>query len=287
MGDGQEALRCARCSTVIPIQKGIPRFVNSDGYAASFSFEWNRFRTTQLDSISGLAESEERFKQNLDMPIESLRGKLVLDAGVGCGRFAEVALRAGAQVVGIDLSYAVDAAACNLKGWDGITLFQADLLQLPFKEESFDFIYSLGVLHHAPDPKGGFLKLIRLLKPGGKISITLYAGYNKVYVRSTEWWRRLTTRLPVRVVMGISSLAVPLYYLYRIPGLGLVGEAIFPISMHPKATWRVLDTLDCYTPRYQSYHTHPEVFRWFEEAGLINIKVLEPGVSFIAARPIV
>lgn len=283
---GGGPLTCQGCAQQVPVRNGIPRFVGSDGYVNNFSFEWNRFRRTQLDSASGLLESEERFKQSLDAPLHSLRGKLILDAGCGSGRFAEVALQAGATVVGVDLSFAVDAARQNLKSWENLSLVQADILHLPLREGSFDFIYSLGVLHHTPSPKAGFLNLVRLLKPGGKISVTLYAGYNKVYIRSAEWWRRLTTKLPMRVALWLSYLAVPLYYFYRIPGVGLVGQLIFPISMHPKPAWRVLDTLDCYTPRYQSYHTHAEVFRWFEEAGLTNIKVLEPGVSLIATKPI-
>lgn len=282
-GNGQ--LMCQDCKRHVPIHNDIPRFVGSDGYVNNFSFEWHRFRRTQLDSASGLFESRRRFEQSLDGPLSHLQGKLILDAGCGSGRFAEVALQAGGRVVGVDLSFAVDAARQNLKSWKNFSLLQADILNLPLKQGSFDFIYSLGVLHHTPNPKAGFLNLVQLLKPDGKISITLYSGYNKVYIRSTEWWRRVTTRLPSRVVLGLSSLAVPLYYLYRIPIVGWMGQAVFPISMHPKAAWRVLDTFDCYTPKYQFYHTHPEVFRWFEEAGLINIKVLEPGISLIGTKP--
>ena len=285
MTNGVGQLICSECKKTTPIRRGIPRFAATDSYTASFSDEWNRFRTTQLDSHNRSGESEERFRQSWDEPLEHLRGKRVLDGGCGMGRFAEVALRHGAHVVGVDLSYAIDAARENLKSWQPLDLLQADLLSLPLKPASFDFIYSLGVLHHTPDPKQGLLNLVRLLKPSGKISITLYAGYNRVYMRSAERWRRLTTRLPRRAVYLLSTLAVPLYYLYRLPLIGAVGQGIFPISMHPKAAWRVLDTFDCYTPRYQSYHTHFEVFRWFQEAGLKEIRVLEPGISMQGTKP--
>jgi hypothetical protein len=67
--------------------------------------------------------------------------------------------------------------------------------------------------------------------------------------------------------------------------LGLGFQALWPISMHRDRQWRVLDTFDCYSPRYQSYHTHPEVFDWFAAAGLTDVAVLKPGISFIGRRP--
>lgn len=280
----EAGLLCTGCGHGIPIVRGIPRFIASDDYASSFSFEWNRFATTQLDTARGWRLSEERFRQSLDFPLEDLKGKVVLDAGCGMGRFAEVVARYGGTVVGVDLSYAVDAAAKNLNRWDHAHVVQADLRALPLRKDSFDLIYSLGVLHHTPDPRQTFNALLPYLKPGGKISITLYSGYNRVYVASTNFWRRFTTRLPKQWVYYLSHLAVPFYYLYRIPVLGLFGKALWPICMDPDPEWRVLDTFDCYTPRYQYFYTHPQAYQWFREAGLINIGVLEPGISFIGTR---
>jgi SAM-dependent methyltransferase len=285
VGNGSTALVCQGCRQGVAVRGGIPRFVLSDQYVTSFSMEWNTFQTTQLDSQTGRPESAQRLQQSLDVPLEWLRGKLVLDAGCGAGRFAEVALRAGARVVGVDLSYAIDAAAQNVQRWEAVDLIQADLLRLPLKPASFDLVMSLGVLHHTPNPRQAFGQLLRLVKPGGKITITVYSGYNKVYVRSTELWRRLTTRLPLKWVYYLSHLAIPLYHGYRLPVIGLIGKAVWPISLHPDPQWRLLDTFDCYTPRYQSFHTPHEVYRWFQEAGLKDIAVLEPAISFIGTVP--
>jgi SAM-dependent methyltransferase len=239
-----------------------------------------------LDSARRWFESEERLGQSLDFPLEDLKELLILDAGCGMGRFAEVAAKYGGIVVTADLSYAVDVAARNLTPWqDTVHCLQADVRASPFGESTFDLIYSLGVLHHTPDPRNAFLSLVPLLKPGGKITVTLYSGYNKVYVTSTNFWRRLTTRLPRRLVYYLAQWAIPAHYLYRIPLIGLLGRLIFPISHHRDREWRVLDTFDCYTPTYQSYHTHPEVFGWFKDAGLNDIAVLEPGISFIGTKP--
>lgn len=277
-------LGCNGCGRAYPVVGGIPRFVPANNYASSFSFEWNRFRTTQLDSVNHRGESESRFQESLDFPLKGFRGMQVLDAGCGMGRFAEVALKYGAMVVGMDLSLAVDAAAENLRTHPDAHFVQADLFAPPFREETFDLIYSLGVLHHTPDPRRAFLELVRLLKKGGKISVTLYSAYNKVYVHSTNFWRRILRRLPVPMLYRFSHLAIPYYYLCRVPLFGLVFQGFFPISMHPDWECRVLDTFDCYSPTYQSYHTHHEVFGWFKKAGLTEVTVLEPGVSFIGTR---
>jgi len=143
-------LSCNGCRRTYPIVRGIPRFVSTDNYASSFSFEWNRFRTTQLDSVNHRGESESRFQASLDFPLDRLRGMLVLDAGCGMGRFAEVALKYEAKVIGMDLSSAVEAASENLGTHLDAYFIQADLFAPPFREGTFDLVYSLGVLHHTP-----------------------------------------------------------------------------------------------------------------------------------------
>ena len=101
--------RCADCRTAVPIVRGILRFVTSDAYAASFSFEWNIHSKTQLDSATS-RESEETFRAKTGLTPEDVAGRLVLDVGCGMGRFADVVSRWGGRVVGIDLSLAVEAA---------------------------------------------------------------------------------------------------------------------------------------------------------------------------------
>ena len=279
-------LACTSCSAEFPIERSIPRFVPSDSYVRSFSFEWNRFETTQLDSLSGKKESRERFAQSFNVPLERLSGRVVLDAGCGMGRFAEIALGNSATVVGADLSLAIDAAYRNLHHHQGAHFVQADLWRLPFKPGVFDVIYSLGVLHHTPDAKKSFLKLVEFLKPGGVVSIMLYTAYNPFYVRATNFWRQFTPKLPTRFLYGLSHAAILLYYLYRLPVIGSAFHGLVPVSMHPDPKWRTLDTFDWYSPTYQSYHTHPEVYKWFAEANLTDVAVLEPGISFIGTKRI-
>jgi SAM-dependent methyltransferase len=279
-------LRCSGCQAVYPILNSVPRFVGSDSYAEAFSFEWNVHQTTQVDSANGRTDSEDRFARNFDFPLSALQGKLVLDIGCGTGRFAEVALKYGATVIGVDLSLAVDAAYKNIGEHARMHVVQADVFRLPLRPESFHLIYSLGALHHTPDCRKAFEQLPAYLKPSGTIAITLYSGHNKHYVAATNFWRRWTPRLPKRALYGLCHVAVPLYYVYRIPGFRQLGMGIFPINMDPDWRWRVLDTFDCYSPTYQSYHSYPEVFDWFERAGLREIRVVEPAVTVTGMKPL-
>src|SRR5438445_4709008 len=137
------ALACARCGREYEIAGQIPRFVSRDNYASNFGFQWNEFRRTQLDSHTGLPISRRRFLAQTRWDEARLAGKLVLDAGCGAGRFAEVALALGATVVAIDYSTAVDAAWRNLAPHPRLHVVQADIYVLPFAPATFDFVYSL------------------------------------------------------------------------------------------------------------------------------------------------
>lgn len=92
------------------IVNSIPRFVSSDSYVDSFTYEWSIFADTLLDSISGDMFSENFFQGHVISALDSLSDKLILDVGCGMGRFMELAAGYGGEVVGIDLSYAVDTA---------------------------------------------------------------------------------------------------------------------------------------------------------------------------------
>ncbi|MFZ1129445.1 MAG: methyltransferase domain-containing protein, partial [Terriglobales bacterium] len=187
--DQAEGFVCPACKRAYPKVQGIARFVDAQHYAASFGYQWHRYQKTQLDHDE-LRESERHFLAKTALRPEDLKGKLVLDVGCGMGRFAEVATRWGARVVGVDLSAAAEVAAKNLAERDFVA-FQADVFALPFAPESFDVIYSIGVLHHTPDCEAAVKTLDKYLKPGGLLVVWLYSGYNKWY-RFSDFWRRYT-----------------------------------------------------------------------------------------------
>lgn len=255
-----------------PIVRGIPRFVPSDSYAGSFGYQWNQFARTQLDSESGRPESRNAFLQKTGLRLEDLAGKTVLDVGCGMGRFAEVVAEAGARLVGIDLSVAVDAAGPNLARFENAAVVQADVFALPFAPETFEVIYSIGVLHHTPDTREAFLALPRLLKPGGQIAVWLYTSFLRWTHLTSRLYRKVTTHLPKALLLKLCRVAVPLGAIQRSGGkAGLVLRWALPVSGHPDPEWRILDTFDWYSPRYQWTHTEAEVDGWFLEAGLTDL----------------
>src|SRR5215212_3923260 len=104
----EKELQCGNgCS--VPIVKNIPRFVPAENYASAFGRQWKMFRKTQLDSHTGTTISRDRLQRCLGGSISVVRGKTVLEAGCGAGRFTEILLKAGASVFACDLSSAVEA----------------------------------------------------------------------------------------------------------------------------------------------------------------------------------
>ena len=290
LGYSGEELVCSSCGRKYPIVRGVPRFVEAEKYAGSFGFQWQVFSRTQLDTETS-RRSESDFRQRTGFRPEDLKGKLVLDVGCGMGRFAEVATRWGARVVGIDLSLATDSAVRNLS--DRLaTILQADVFRLPFAPETFDYIYSIGVLHHTPDCEQAFRVLPPLLKPGGRIAIWLYSSYNSWY-RFSDIYRRVTRRMPPKLLHKLCYGVVPLYGLHQVlrgipwlgrPASGLLARLI-PMSFNKDPKWRVLDTFDWYSPWYQSKHTYEEVFRWFESCGLEDLHVIEQPIAVQGRKP--
>lgn len=114
----------------------------------------------------------------------------VLDAGCGTGEYALWFAAEGARVTAIDLSEGSLAEArsfADRRGMDGVRFEQRSVLDTGFEEDSFDLVYCTGVLHHTPAPFRGFRELRRVLRPGGKILVSLYnsAGFLPRHVR----WR--------------------------------------------------------------------------------------------------
>lgn len=244
-----------------------------------YSLQWNRYRIVRPE------EDAATFQARTGLDAKALSGSTVLDAGCGMGRYLCVAARLGpARIVGVDLSQSVLAARALTAGSENVALARADLLRPPFADGSFDHIYSLGVLDHTPDPRAAFLKLAKLLKPGGRIVIWVYERERPFLEWMKDAQRTVSTRLPVPLLEKMSQWTAPLGGWKRrlmqsrwwpVRKLGVVLHVLtLGVSMHPDPEVRVCDTLDWYAPRFMSRHTRDEVRGWFREAGLVDLEDL-------------
>lgn len=210
------ALRCNACATSFPITRGIPRFaqlseVESDKQATAANFGWQWQHFTEEDS----RYAEQFLGWIAPVTPEFFKGKVVLEGGCGKGRHTQLAARWGAQdVIGIDLSGAVETAFAATRSLPNAHIVQADIYRLPLARK-FDYAFSVGVLHHLPDPRGGFMSLASKLKPGGYLSAWIYGAENNEWiVRFVNPVReRVTSRLDKRVLLQLSKLPAACVYL--------------------------------------------------------------------------
>ena len=274
-----------------PITNNIPRFVPTSNYADNFGMQWNRFSRTQLDSYSGHSISADRFWKATGGNPSELCGQWVLDAGCGAGRFAEVALNAGARVVALDYSSAVDACYANLKHHPNLHVVQGDIYALPFASELFPFVYSLGVLQHTPDVAKAFAALPTMVRGGGRLCVDYYLKTWKSMLLPKYWLRPLTKRLPKVVLLSFLQKGLPILLpvsrmLGGVPALGSVLRRVVPVVSYygvlpltdrQQIEWSLLDTFDALAPQYDSPQTAATAKEWMEAAGMKEIEVLTAG----------
>ncbi|HEX9366731.1 MAG TPA: methyltransferase domain-containing protein [Vicinamibacterales bacterium] len=285
-------LRCASCARTFPIVRHIPRFVPADTYASSFGFQWNTFRTTQLDSHTGLPISRERLIKESRWTLADLAGRRVLDVGCGAGRFAEVALSAGASLVAMDYSSAVDACFANLGRHPRLCVLQADVRHLPLKPESFDYVYCLGVLQHTADPHQTVLALAPPLKHGGRLVLDCYPRLVANLLWPKYWLRPVTRRMPQERLFAMVQWLVPKLLpigraLAAIPRLGrrlryllpiMTYYGVFPLTREQHREWATLDTFDMLAPAHDHPQTAASVRAWLTEAGLRDVEAAREGL---------
>ncbi len=285
-------LVCAACRCTFPIVKHIPRFVPADNYSNSFGFQWNKFRATQLDSRTGLPISRDRFLAESQWTPAELAGKRVLDVGCGAGRFAEVALSTGANVVAIDYSSAVDACFANLGPHPRLSVIQADVYRLPFKPSSFDYVYCFGVLQHTPDPHRAALALAKPLRVGGKLALDFYPRLALNVLWPKYWLRPFTRRMRPERLFAIVRWLVPKLLpvaraLAAVPLLGrrlrylvpiMMYYRVFPLTNEAHREWAILDTFDMFAPRHDHPQTPESVRTWLTEAGLSDVAAAREGL---------
>ena len=316
------ALRCTGCTRTYPVIGGVPRML-PDGLAhlvppmhrgfflryevamasflgrcaapatdaaasakrrtlRSYSYQWRKFKEM-------FPHWEEVFRWSI-APVEPsfFAGKVGLDAGCGYGRSLYYAASYGAHTIGLDLSEAVEAAHANTRALPHAHVVQGDIFQPPVACASLDFVYSIGVLQHLTDPRGGFIGLSRLLKPGASMFVWVYPRGRGRQIAAFTAMRAVSTRLPLRVVNAAAlALAVgqwalwigPHRVLRRMPFEAAHAAAVrIPFTLYARYPFRVLhaDWMDGLSVPLVNYYKAADVEDWLGAAGLERGRTSRP-----------
>ncbi len=248
----------------------------------SFSREWLNY---DWDERAYWGQSADDLYRSmafaLDLEGKDLRDRLVLEVGIGIGGIADHLSRSlECEVVGIDLSYAVDAAHRNFKENPLFHIVQASAFAPPFAGGSFDYVFSQGVLHHTYSTEAAFHAITKLPRDGGRLYVWLYSHRDEART------------LKRRVLFGVERVLRPVYS--RLP------EPLQTIALAPWAplyighqwlaargndqlatySWReaMHAARDRWTPRFVHRHADEEVAGWFDAAGY-------DGLTYISRRP--
>lgn len=274
-------LACRRCDTLFAISGGVPRLVpgtvrtDSTHTAARFGAQWKTF--------DHMSEYQESWLMRWLDPFgpTDFRDKVVLEAGCGKGRHTVVCASWGAKdILALDLGEAVDVAFEHTRALPNVHIVQGDILHPPTRR-AFDLAFSVGVLHHLPDPHAGFVSLVGKVKAGGKLAIWVY-GYesNEWIVRYVNPLReKVTARLPPRLLYWLSlppsaalACALPLYRHPRVSEKLPYRDYLSAISALPLREVHNIVFDQLVTP-IAYYLPESEVRRWFATPGFTDVKI--------------
>ena len=236
-----------------------------------FGEEWSRFDQT------GMPETElnEQFDRYFAVfPFDSLPETAEgFDLGCGSGRWAKVMARKVGRLHCIDASAeALAVAKKNLAAAENVEFHNASVAEIPLPDDSMDFGYSLGVLHHIPDTAQGIRSCVRKIKPGAPFLVYLYYAFD-----NRPAWFRAVWKISDVVRRGIAALpfglkkiatdliAVTVYFpLARTAGLlektGINVES-FPLSVYRHHSFYTMrtDALDRFGTRLEQRFTRAEI----------------------------
>lgn len=245
----------------------------------TFSSEWVNF---EWDGQTYWSVKPEVLYDNmrflLNLAEKPVRDQLVLEVGIGIGGIADyMASKEECELVGVDLSYAVDSAYSTFGRKNPfLHVLQASAFALPLRERRFDLVYSQGVLHHTHDTRLAFQRVSKLPKQGGRFYLWVYSptSEQRNLLRRTlmvveNMVRPLVWRLPERLQTLALLPIAPLYLLHQ-----NVLVAPENASGYAKYGWTaaIHAARDRFTPRFVHRHSEDEVCGWFREAGYSHIQ---------------
>jgi SAM-dependent methyltransferase/uncharacterized protein YbaR (Trm112 family) len=292
-------LRSVPSGKAYAIRNGIPRFVTPGPYNATWEYKWTHIDKGRglnyriLDKSDRAYTIHDLFDRNgyNGRGFCSSAGKLALDVGCGVGQYSIKLLQEAepARVVSVDLTGAVDIfRKIVLERFPEfrrrILIVQASAFELPFAEGTFDYVFSLGVLHHTGDTRKAIGQVARAVKEGGELNFWVY-GAVPVHVDNAEEGRsvgmtlakfiargafyawamfqiRMFRMLPHRVAVAvIKAFSSELWYrLCCIPIAGYLFRALFATVMHPDHDYRYINNYDGWCNTWAETWTESELF---------------------------
>ena len=264
-------LGCVACNQRFPVLRGIPRFaetseIESDKALTAEKFGWSWQHFNHHDPLY----AEQFLGWLAPVRPEFFGGKVVLEGGCGKGRHTQLAASWGARdIISFDLSDAVETAFAATRSLENAHIIQADIYHLPLRRV-FDYAFSVGVLHHLPDPRAGFVALASKVKPGGHISAWVYGAENNEWI--THWIdplrKHITSRIDPRALLHLSKLPAAILY--------AANKTIYgPLNRSPQGRRYARHLF------YNDYMKAISVFDWREHHAIVFDHLVAPTAFYI------
>jgi SAM-dependent methyltransferase len=294
-----------------PIDDGLPLFAADGADDPTFSFKWSiigdSYGHEDVTRKTRRAWYLERFGYGDEETLaETVRDKLVLDAGCGSGVDTSMFADCGGQVVAVDLSREAARATYRQAGSrPSVHVIQGDVQRLPFAPETFDYVSSDQVLHHTPDTFTSFAAIRRLAKPGAPVAIYVYRQKGPIREFADDFIRERTTKMSVEdcyafcrsvteLGRALTNVRAEVDVPEPIPMLAIESG---PQDVQRFVYWNVMKcfwnddydfetnvivNFDWYHPHFAYRHTLDEVKAWFGELGL-ELERVDESLSGISA----
>jgi len=179
-----------------------------------YSFLWSRYNG---------AEPPEKYHFDAMQEVVSdriIRGAVGLDLGCGCGfdTFIMAGKSPSVRIIGMDVSEGVNSAFKLNKRLKNATILRGSASSIPLKNETCDFVYSFGVLHHMDDYKKGILEIDRVLRKKGPVFLYLYEDHAEnplkyAAIKILNIIRKITVKIPPKILYALSYSLSPLLVL--------------------------------------------------------------------------
>lgn len=249
-----------------------------------FGREWQRFNQSRMMPEDRARLFNEYFAI---FPWESLPANAVgFDAGCGSGRWAALIAPRIAHLHCVDASReALSVARSNLNSFDNVSFHEAPLNAMSLGEGSMDFGYSLGVIHHIPDPARALAACVQKLKPGAPMLIYIYYAFDnrpawfRMLWRASDVLRRALSRAPFPVKSAAAEIFAALVYwpLARSAQFAErrgINVANWPLSAYRQHSYYSMrtDALDRFGTRLEHRMTRAQIKSMMEDAGLRDVQ---------------